>query len=134
MKSLFIVSEKNVNKHVGEDYDDILEVEHQPTTETIQGWADQVKGRIRSLWHEQVGEGTSDMKVVVNLDAASPFNAMLVNLRIIMKAEEGIVVDLPYLPKAIRDRLESDFVEDPETAEMLRRLDGNKQAAEGPVV
>jgi Sec-independent protein secretion pathway component TatC len=123
MKTLFVVSEKRVNEHVGEEYDDILEVEHQPTTETIQEWGNRVKDRIRALWHEQVKAGTSDMKVAVTLDAASPFNAMLLNLRIIMKAEEGIVVELPYLSQEMWDRVERGVVSDPEAQDMLNRLD-----------
>ena len=124
MKTLFVVSERRVNAHVGEEYDEIIEVEHQPTTETIQDRANQVKDRIRALWHEQVKDGASDMRVCVHLDAASPFNAMLLNLRIIMKVEEGIVVDLPYLPKEMWDRVEKGVVEDLEAKELLSRMDG----------
>lgn len=116
MKTLFVVCSAKVNKHVGEDYDEILEVENQPTTETIQDWANRMKDSIRSLWHAQVGEGTSNMKVVVTLDAATPYNAILLNLQIIMKAEEGIIVELPYYKPP--------EVEDTEAKELLSKLDG----------
>ena len=103
MKSLFIVDERNINKHVGENYDHIIEVEHQPTTESIQKWADTIMSTIRALWHEQVKAGESEPKVVANLDAASPFNLILINLQIIMGKEENIVLELPYLPAEMKE-------------------------------
>ena len=74
MKTLFVVCSAKVNKHVGEDYDEILEVENQPTTETIQDWANRIKGCIRTLWHAQVQPGDPDAaavnpKVVVHLES-----------------------------------------------------------------
>lgn len=122
MKTLFVVADKRVNAHVGESYDALVEVEWQPTTETIQVGADRIKDQIRALWHEQLKAGEKEPKVSVNLDAASPYNAMLLNLRIIMKAEEGIVIELPYLPKEILDRVEGDKIEDAEAKELLRKL------------
>jgi hypothetical protein len=120
MKSLFVCSEKKINDHVGEEYDFILEVQDQPTTETIQDWANRIRGRIRALWEEQIREGTSDMKVVCSLDGPTPYNAILNNLQIIMKAEEGIVVELPYMANIVMT------VQDPETIELLNKIDGNK--------
>ena len=118
MKTLFVVCPMNVNRHVGEDYDAIIEVENQPTTESIQDWANRIKDSIRSLWAEQVKEGTSDMRVVVSLDAASPYHAVLANFQIIMKVEEGVIVDLPYARPKETPR-------DPETVDMLKRLGEN---------
>ena len=97
MKTLFIVSEKKVDDHVGEEYDYILQVEDQPTTENICELADRVRTRIRSLWMEQAEEG-DDRGVACTLDAASPFNTMLIDLKLILAEEEGILVELPYLP------------------------------------
>jgi len=114
MQTLFVVSSAKVNRHVGEDYDEILEVENQPTTETIQDWANRIKDSIRSLWHAQV-DG-DDRKVVVTLDAVTPYNAILLNLQIIMKAEEGIVIELPYwIPPEVKDA---------EARELLVKMDG----------
>lgn len=121
MKSLFVCSDKKINSHVGEEYDFILEVQDQPTTETILDWANRIRGRIRALWEEQVKEGTSNMKVVCHLDGPTPYNAVLNNLQIIMKAEEGIIIELPYMAGVDMT------VTDPETIELLNKLDGNKQ-------
>ena len=125
MRTLFVCNERNINRHVGENYDVIIEVEHQPTTETFQKQADQVMNAIRSLWHEQVKAGEYDPKVSVNLDAASPFNLMLMNLQIIMGKEENIVVELPYLPPQMRE----DRTDDTEAAELLKKLEGSRNQA-----
>ena len=120
MKTMLVVAEKSVNKHVGEEYDVILEVESQPTTATIQDWASRMKDGIRALWHEQAGDAGA--KVVVTLDAASPFHAVLLNLRVIMKAEEGVVVELPYMTPEMEARVEGDVIEDREAQELLKKL------------
>ena len=114
MKTMFVVSSSNVNKHVGEDYDAIIEVENQPTWPGIQDWANKIKDGIRGLWHQQVKEGTSNMKVVVSLDAVNAYHQILANCQIIMKAEEGIIIELPYA-KPVE-------VKDWETLDLLRKL------------
>jgi len=114
-KSLFVCVSKHINNHVGEEYDSILEVEDSPTTETIQDWANRIIGRIRKLWHEQGGTANPDAKVLCHLDGPTPYHAILVNLQIRMKADEGILVDLPYASPP--------EVTDPETLELLKRLD-----------
>ena len=104
-----------VNKHAGEEYDIIVEVSDEPTIDNIQSHAEQVMAGIKELWKQQ--EGEQDRKIVAYLDAASPFLAMLLNLQIIMKAQNGIEIDMPwYTPpdlqaldsesKAILDKLE----------------------------
>ena len=125
MKTLFVVSTKLVNNHVGEEYDVIMEVEHQPTVETISDWANRIRGRIRALWMCQVSpEGgapaEADPKVLVWVDAASPFHAIVRNLSIIMKGEEGIIIELPYWDGTRRE------VTDVETLEVLNKLEGRK--------
>lgn len=122
MKSVFVVSEKLVNNHVGEEYDVIVEVAHEPTTDNIQTYAEQVMAGIRALWKQDQSETKEGdpCKVVVHLDAAGPFAAMLVNLQIILKAQEGIVVDLPWdKPPAVEEL-------DAESKEVLRKLDQRK--------
>ena len=94
MKSMMVIAERQLNKHVGEEYDDVVEVADEPTTENIQPYANEVMSRIRNLWGQEVG--VDDPSVVVHLDAATPFAAMLVNLRIIMKKQEGINIVLPW--------------------------------------
>jgi len=114
MKSMFICVDSKVNEHVGEEYDYILEVEDSPTTENIQEIADRVRGRIRALWNEQESE---DKEVSVNLHGPSPYNAMLINLKIIMKQDEDIEVSLVYPHEELRT------TEDPETVEVLGKLE-----------
>ena len=124
MKTLFICSERLINNHVGEEYDSILEVPDQPTTEIIADLANRIRGRIRGLWMEQVKPADPNAvavnpKVVCYFDGPSPYAAILSNLQIIMKAEEGAVIELPW------DKLQP--VTDPETVELLNKLEGNKQ-------
>jgi len=116
MKTLFVVSDKKVEDHVGEEYDSILEVDDQPTTEIIGELANRVRGRIRKLWMEQE-EDDPDRRVVVTLDAATPFNTMLIDLQLIMVEAENIVVELPYLNDMDMD------IHDKEAKETLDRLD-----------
>lgn len=99
MKTMIVLSERKVNDHAGEHYDSILEVEDQPTTDSIQEWGNRIRDRIRGLWNQDLSdkEREGEPVVSVTLDAASPYNAMLVNLQIMMKEEEGVVIDLPYL-------------------------------------
>ena len=127
MKTMLVVAERSVNKHAGEEYDSILEVESQPTTATIQDWANRMKDGIRALWHEETGAKDPDRAaanpgVSVTLDAASPYHAILLNLRVIMKAEEGVVVELPYMTPEMEARVERDEIEDKEAKELLRKL------------
>ena len=127
MKTMFVVSASNVNKHVGEEYDLILEVENQPTTATIQDWANRIKEGILSLWGAQVGPNDPNRtavnpKVSVNLDAASPYHAVLLNLQVIMKAEGGVEIELPYMTAEMKARVERDEIEDREARELLKKL------------
>ncbi len=126
MKTLFVCAEDKINSHVGEEYDFILEVQSQPTTETIADWANRIRGRIRALWMEEVKSDDPNAaviypKVVCHLDGPTPYNAILNNLQIIMKAEEGIDIELPYMESVKR------VVTDEETLELLKKLDANKQ-------
>jgi len=114
MKTLFVVSEKKVDDHVGEEYDYILQVDDEPTTDNIQELANRVRTKIRSLWMEQ--EEDDDRRVVCHLDAASPFNAMLIDLQLILNEEEDIVIELPYLPEGER------IPGDPEARALIEKI------------
>jgi len=114
MKTMFICVEDKINEHVGEEYDYILEVDGAPTTENIQEIADRIRGRIRALWNEQEGD---DRVVSLKLHGPSPYNAMLMNLKIIMKQEEGIELVLDYPHEEFRT------TEDPETKEVIGKLE-----------
>jgi len=97
MKSIFVVSEYAINRHAGEEYDSIIEVVDQPTTENIHPFADRIRYQIRSFWAEQISDTEiADKRVVVYLDAASPFADILINLQTILKAKEGIEISLPW--------------------------------------
>lgn len=115
MKTLFVCSSQRVNRHVGEEYDAIVEVDEVPTVETIDKWAEFITRSIRDL-HQQDRVDGGDGKVSVTLDGLSPYNAILLNLQVILKASDGIVIELPYLP--------SDFfsTNDRETKEMLSKI------------
>jgi len=119
MKTLFVCATRNIDRHVGEEYDDILEVEDQPTTETIKLWADRVMDHIRKV--HAMDAGSDDRGVSVHLDAASPFNAMLVNLQIRMGQDEGVKIDLPYLDSAIRT------TSDPEALAAIGKLEARER-------
>jgi len=119
MRTLFVVSEEFVDNHVGEEYDSILEVEHQPTTQTIQEWANRVRGRIRKLWQEDPDD--SDKRVVVSFDAAPPFNTMLIDLQLILKESENIIVELPYLEESTQQ------LGDEEAQQLVDRMEGKIQ-------
>jgi len=119
MKTMIIVSEKNINEHVGEYYDDIFEVPHQPTVDMIQDYATEVRNRIRDLWKAEQADPTDgeDSLVAVYLHAASPFNAMLIDYQIVMGKEEGIRVELPYLDSAKTQTT------DPEALALIEKLE-----------
>jgi len=125
MKTLFICSTSNIEYHVGEEYDHIVEVEDQPTTTTIYEFHNRIRNRVRKMWIEDATpEGTTreegdEQGVHVWLDAASPFNAMLIDLRIVMKAEENIIMELPYLG----EDGDKTTTTDPETLALLDKLD-----------
>ena len=120
MKSLFVCSANKINNHVGEEYDSILEVTDQPTQSNIDEYANRIRGRIRALWMEQKDPNAAieNPKVVCYLDAPTPYNGILHNYQIIMKDEEGIVIELPYMADL---KIE---VTDPEALAVLAKLDG----------
>ena len=118
MKSMFVVSGNFTNNHVGEEYDVIVEVVDEPTTDNIQIYADQVMAKIRELWTQTAdADDPADRKVVVHLHAAPAFAAMLVNLQIILKAQSGIIIDLPWEKAPDIQEL------DAESREVLRKLE-----------
>lgn len=115
MKTLAVLAKVKQNVHAGEEYDSILIVENIPTTETIDRWGETLMREIRMLFQKDKSTG-DEGKVVVTLDGPSPYNAILLNLQVILKAEEGITIELPYLSP---DFFKTD---DPETNELLARI------------
>ncbi len=119
MKTIIICSERNINDHVGEYYDEVIEVPAQPTTVQIEPLAKKVKQAIRDLWKQDVEDEERDgePKVVATLDAASPFNAMLIDYQIVLEKEENIKLELPYLESIVR------HTSDREAIEILEKLE-----------
>jgi hypothetical protein len=115
MKSMIVLAGRRVNAHVGEEYDVIIEVADEPTTENIQSYANEVMSGIKDLWNQQKGE--EHRSVMIYLDAASPFAAMLLNLQIIMKAQDGIEITLPWDKPVNVEEL------DKESREILKKLE-----------
>ena len=124
MKTFLICIEYNINDHVGEEYDDILEVEDMPTQMTVASWADRIKGRIRKLWNEDsnIDEDSGDKiedwerGVEIVLDGTPPYHTMLMRLQPLMLRQEGIEFTIPYA-----DGLDGDVEYDSETEEFLRK-------------
>jgi hypothetical protein len=115
---MFVCSTVKLEDHVGETYDEVVEVENSPTTDTIQEWSARIKNRIRKL-HNNAKLANEDPVVEIYLDGASPYNAMLQNLQIIMGEEEGIEIELPYLEGF-------DFsVKSEDAKELIDKLDAN---------
>jgi hypothetical protein len=123
MKSLFVLSEKRVNEHAGEEYDSIMEVVDDITTENIPFYANKIMAEIRALWENEIGDPSltvENPKVMVYLDAAPAFAAMLVNLKIIMFAQEKIIIDLPWDTPVDATQL------DAESQAVLKKLEEKK--------
>ena len=121
MKTMIVVASNRVNAHVGEEYDEIVEVVNEPTTENIQYHATVIMPKLEALWNQVLIDDetnpTLEKKIVVYLDAASPFAVMLMNLKIIM-ARRGMVIELPWeKPDAIEDL-------DAESRDVLNKLGG----------
>ena len=126
MKTLFVCSERKINDHVGEYYDAIIEVPHQPTANGIEEIATQVREEIRALWKQDAedSEREGEPCIQAHLDAASPFNAMLIDYQIVVGKEEGIKLELPYLETTERT------TDDKEAQELIEKLNkrGEKNA------
>ena len=124
MKNFLICIEYRINDHIGEEYDDILEVEDMPTQITIADWADLIKGRIRKLWNEdsEIDEDSGDKievwekGVEIVLDGTPPYHTMLMRLQPLMLKEESIEFTIPYA-----DELNEDVEYDSEAEEFLRK-------------
>jgi hypothetical protein len=120
MRTLFVVAMSNVVDHENEEYDFIIQVPDEPTTDNIGEFADRIRGRIRALNEEQLADKEENPVVSVNLAAASPFNAMLINLKILMADEENVTVSLDYPHEE-----EGRTIDDPEAQALIDKLDNN---------
>jgi hypothetical protein len=130
MKSIIIVSERKINDHVGEYYDEIIEVPHQPTAKGISVIAKQVRESIVKLWQEDKEnlERTDEPRIEAYLDAASPFNAMLIDYQIVLAETDEIKLELPYL-----DSSERTTCSDREANELIEKLERKGEAEDAKV-
>jgi hypothetical protein len=135
MRTLFICSERKINDHVGEYYDAIIEVPHQPFIDKDGGFekiAKEVMDNIKQLWREDCEdeEREGDPCVEAHLDAASPFNAMLIDYQVMLAAQDEdkkIKLELPYLNTVSRT------TNDREANKLIDKLDKREGEEDGKV-
>lgn len=96
MKKLFICCEEFIKKHIGEEYDEILIVKKNISSENIEQFLPRIKDAIR-LTHSFLKKEDEDQNIIVTLDAPGPFFWMCQQLQIIMSAEENIIIKLPQI-------------------------------------
>lgn len=128
MKSLIICSERKINYHVGEFYHEVIEVPHQPTSNVIEEIAKDVKKTILDLWKVDVEDSEREGEPVIEayLDAASPFNAMLIDYQIVLRKENDINMTLPYLEGKTKRTTTSDA----EANALIDKLDKREGAVD----
>ena len=78
--------------HIGEEYDDFLEVIRVPTQTDIDLWVDRISQHIRRLWNEDVESEAA--LVDVHCDVTSLFEIALQHLQESMLRNENIKVKL----------------------------------------
>lgn len=112
MLNLFVCAERRAEYHTGEEYDEIVFVEDEPSSLTTAQWADRIRGRIRKLWNEN---SENEEPIEIMLDAHPVFHVMLVNLKLLLEDEEGIKIELGY-------ELEEPEITDSETLKVLEKF------------
>jgi hypothetical protein len=86
MKTILVADSDGREKHVGEDFDDFIEVDTVVEAETLDEWADRIRQRIRRLWVE----GNSSTDVMVVLEAPVHYRIMLEHLQVTMIRDEKV--------------------------------------------
>ena len=98
MKTLLICAKSKLADHVGEEYDDYFTVADQPDVKQLEIEQERIQQVVRGLWFEdQKDDEEPEKKVLIYLDGASPYNAVLIDFQVKMKDKEEIVIELPYL-------------------------------------
>lgn len=92
MKTVIVLSENNIDKYYGQEFDFIVEVPNHPSMEDLSSFFSRTKMDFRRIWHQ---DESSDRKIVVTLGAMSPYIVPLINLKESMKKEEDIDIQLP---------------------------------------
>lgn len=96
MKTLFIGTEKSALRHENEEYDEILWVKDDISTQNIQSYIPRIKDAIR-LTNSHHKPDEEDKKVYVYIDAPSPFYWICQNLQMEMENNEKINVVFPQI-------------------------------------
>jgi hypothetical protein len=85
-----------MNKHVGEEYDEILEVPAVVEVEQMDAMGNSIRNAIRNIIIEAQKEGEEQENYVkVVIDATPPYAVILVSLSDLMEREEKIILELP---------------------------------------
>lgn len=85
-KTLFICDDKTVVKHIGEEYDDFLELTSNITQSNINQESNRISNVIRRL-------AVDGSVVKIILDSVPPYHAVVMDLMLVMKPREGITID-----------------------------------------
>ena len=86
-KTLLVCAANKVANHVGEVYTDFIQVENVPNTTSVNIMLDRIRGRIRKIATEN-----DNAPVEVFLDGPMVYESVLLQLRLIMPADENITV------------------------------------------
>jgi len=87
MKSILITDAVGRERHVGEEFDDFLQIDGVPDAESIDLWADRIRQHIRKLWNE---DASTNKEVTVVLDAPIHYRIVVDHLQTTMLREEKI--------------------------------------------
>ena len=91
MKTLFICMKQAIIRHVDEEYDEIVYVDNNSTTQTIDKESSMIKDAIHRL---DATDTSDDKRVVVTIDAAPPIWVVIEYLTYNMKQQENITIEL----------------------------------------
>jgi len=94
MKTLLLATNKGMQKHVGEEFDDIHEVPAIITLDEMQGQANLIRNKIRYLASLDIKDNL-DPIINVTVETTPFFDVILVSLSDMMKKEEKIEIILP---------------------------------------
>jgi len=103
VKTFFICADSRINFHVDEEYDDYIQVEDIPTSDTLNEYAHRIQGRIRGLQHQMEQENDVDKREVVTIDAIPHYAIMMDHIALAMKRDEKITVEIPEQLKETKD-------------------------------
>lgn len=95
MKTLLIATPTGMEKHVGEEYDDILEVQPFIEVDKMQVQANIIRHKIREMAALDAAEGEANPVVELTVETNPQYDVIIVSLQDVMKNEEKIEIKLP---------------------------------------